>query len=393
MKKLLELHYIQNFAPSNLNRDDTGAPKDAIFGGCRRARISSQSYKKAMRRYFNNQIELIPAEAKAIRTKRVITRLNELLIQKGISKENAPVLVELFLGGIGISIDSETEKSQYLLFLGESEIQGIANIIVKHQSEVQPHEKDQDDKKEKKGKKDIKKEAKAAISSEIRKELNNCLDGGKAVDLALFGRMLADLPEKNRDAACQVAHPISTHVVEREFDYYTAVDDLKPDDNPGADMLGTVEFNSACMYRYLAVDLEQLKNNLMDDMDIFYKGLEAFLLASALAIPTGKQNSFAAFNQPSYYLSTVRTQADPRNMANAFEKPVAKKEYRECSLTDASVSRFEKYWDKIEKAFGSSGNPTLLNLSEEKSMIKDKAESFEKWVTITMKKIRETMGG
>lgn len=389
MKQLLELHYLQNFAPSNLNRDDTGAPKDAIFGGFRRARISSQSYKKAIRDYFNEQIDLIPAEARAIRTKRVFGKLNELLKQKGIPEDHAAVVVERFLGGIGISIDIENDKSQYLLFLGESEIKRLADIMIKYQTEIQQDKGEND--KEKKGKKDIKKEAKSAISAEIKKELNSCLDGGKAVDLALFGRMLADLPDKNRDAACQVAHAVSTHVVEREFDYYTAIDDLKPNDNPGADMLGTVEFNSACMYHYLAVDLNQLKKNLLGDMGIFYQGIEAFLRASALAIPSGKQNSFAAFNQPTYYLSTVKTQTGQRNMLNAFEKPVSKKEFRECSLTDASVKRFEHYWEKMDKAFGASGNCTLLNLGDEKSIIADQMDTFEKWVGSTMGKIKQIM--
>lgn len=392
MNKLLELHYIQNFAPSNLNRDDTGAPKDAIFGGYRRARISSQCYKKAMRDYFNKEMESMPAEAKAIRTKKILQYLTDILVNQGVPMENASKLVEHFLGGIGIAFEDKAEKkSQYLLFLGRSEIQGIADTIVKFQSDVRLEEKD--DQREKKGKKELKKEAKAAISAEIKKELNDKLDGGKAVDLALFGRMLADLPGKRRDAACQVAHPISTHIVEREFDYYTAVDDLKPDDNPGADMLGTIEFNSACMYRYLAVDLEQLAKNLGGDFDIFYKGIETFLMASALAIPTGKQNSFAAFNYPDYYLSVVRTKTAPQNMANAFEKPISKNEYRDSSLTCASICRFEKYWEKNEKIFGTAGNYTVLNCSDEKTKIKDEMETFDSWVKTTMEKIRKLMEG
>src|SRR5690606_30773078 len=152
------------------------------------------------------------------------------------------------------------------------------------------------------------------------------LDGGRAVDLALFGRMLADLPDRNVDAACQVAHAISTHRVSAEFDYYTAVDDLKPDDTSGADMIGTVEFNSACYYRYANIDLRQLVKNLKGeaeevDAELAEAAVRAFLIASRDAIPTGKQNSFAARNAPSFFLAVVRDRG-AWSLANAFVAPV-----------------------------------------------------------------------
>lgn len=394
MKKLLELHYLQNFAPSNLNRDDTGAPKDAIFGGYRRGRISSQSYKKAMRDYFNRQLELIPEEAKAIRTKRVVQRLEAILEKKSVHAEQAKQMIEAALGGLGLSIDKESAKSQYLVFLGETEIQRLADIICTHKEAFAGSPGGEAGAARKT--KDEKKDARKAVSADIKKELEAALDGGKAIDLALFGRMLADLPGKNRDAACQVAHAISTHTVEREFDFYTAVDDLKPDDNAGADMLGTIEFNSACMYRYMAVDLEKLKENLQGDMDIFYRGLEAFVRASALAIPTGKQNSFAAFNPPALYLAAVRKDANQRNLANAFEKPVNKREFRdkennEFSLTEASLKRLEEHWSKLEKIFGSDGSVIHLNATNVDSKIGKNSESFDKWIAETIKNVKALM--
>ena len=115
--------------------------------------------------------------------------------------------------------------------------------------------------------KEAKKAAKGAVPAEISKALQKVLDGGKASDLALFGRMLADLPDKNRDASSQVAHAISTHKVGMEFDFFTAVDDLKPEETSGSDHLGTVEFNSACFYRYLNVDVNELRKNLQGDED------------------------------------------------------------------------------------------------------------------------------
>ena len=155
-----------------------------------------------------------------------------------------------------------------------------------------------------------------------------------SVDVALFGRMLAVMPEKNQYAACQVAHAISTHAVEREFDFFTAVDDLKPEDTAGADMMGTVEFNSACFYRYAMVDWAKLGNNLQGDAELSAKGLRAFLEGFVVAEPTGKQNTFAAHNPPEFIMVTVRRNTAPRNLANAFESALRARD----GLTRTSAS-------------------------------------------------------
>ena len=176
-----------------------------------------------------------------------------------------------------------------------------------------------------------KKQAALSADPELKKALDKVFDGGKAVDVALFGRMLADMPEKNQNAACQVAHGISTHSVEREFDFYTAVDDLKPEDTAGADMMGTVEFNSACFYRYAVVSWEKLVENLQADMELAVKGLRAFLEGFVVAEPTGKQNTFAAHNPPDFVAISVRRNTAPRNLANAFETAIRVK--RDESLT------------------------------------------------------------
>lgn len=202
--------------------------------------------------------------------------------------------------------------------------------------------------------------------------------------------MLADLPEKNQDAACQVAHALSTHAVEREFDFYTAVDDLKPDDNAGADMIGTVEFNSACFYRYVALDLEKLRANLQGDTELMLKGLEAFLRAIVKAKPSGKQNSFAAHNDPEYVLFTVRQEADPRNLANAFEKPV--RPNREKSLTEVSVERLEDKWQKLFAAYGQNGAAWVLNLTDAQSQIGTPVGSLDELVESTVRAVKANLG-
>ena len=361
MKHLIELHILQNFAPSNLNRDDTGSPKDAIFGGYRRGRISSQCLKRAVREHMRDNPNGLPVEATALRTKRLVQELVTQLKVKNRDETEARQKVRIALGGMGLKVDVDKEdKTQYLLFVGRREISSIADLIDRHWDSLvasQPAEETS-----KKKAKDAKKAAKDAVPDEIKKALALILDGGKALDVALFGRMLADLPEKNQDAACQVAHAISTNKVEREFDFYTAVDDLKPDDNSGADMLGTVEFNSACFYRYAALDLERLHKNLQGDTKLMLRGLEGFLKAMVKAKPSGKQNTFAAHNDPEYIVFTVRHNADPRNLANAFEKPV--RPSRELPLTAAATVKLEQKWRWLESAYGEAGMTFRLNAPE-----------------------------
>ena len=130
MKTLIEIHALQNFAPSNLNRDDTGAPKDALFGGTRRARVSSQCSKRSIRQYFSGLVEkdTLDAEDVAVRTKRVLDALTQSLVSMGRSKDEAGEKVTQALGAMELSVKDDG-KSEYLLFLGQREISGIANII------------------------------------------------------------------------------------------------------------------------------------------------------------------------------------------------------------------------------------------------------------------------
>lgn len=333
MKLFLEFHLLQNFAPSNLNRDDTGAPKDAIFGGHRRARVSSQCFKRATR-LAASEHELVSPEHRGIRTK----KLKKLLLDRlsGRDAEEAGSKIDVALAAAGLKV-KEDGKTEYLLFLGEREIAGLAALIERHWDALAPA-----------GDKKSKKEAKAGLPPEIVKQARTLLDGGKAVDVALFGRMLADLPEVNQDAACQVAHAISTHRVEREFDYFTAVDDKGDEDETGAGMIGQVEFNSATLYRYAVLDLNKLLSNLQDDKELTLSAIKAFTEALVRAIPSGKQNSFAAHNAPDFIGISLR-HATPLNLANAFEKPVAPRADK--ALTEQSVERLAAYEGKLAAVY------------------------------------------
>lgn len=341
MSLFLEFHLIQNFAPSNLNRDDTGAPKDALFGGHRRARVSSQSFKRAIRLTAGAQ-ELIAPEYRGVRTKNLKAVLAARLKDKG-SEEDVAAKIETALGAAGLKLGDDG-KTQYLLFLGEGEIAAFAKLVEDHWDKLPNSDG-------KKGERKSKKEAKAALPDEVVKQAGKLLDGGKAVDVALFGRMLADLPEANQDAACQVAHAISTHRVEREFDYFTAVDDKGDADETGAGMIGQVEFNSATFYRYAVLDANKLRGNLQNDVDLTLSAITAFTQAVARAIPTGKQNSFAAHNPPEFIGVCLR-RATPLNLANAFEKPMAPRSDR--ALSHQSVEKLAEYEGKLARVYGSA---------------------------------------
>ena len=344
----VEIHILQNFAPSNLNRDDTGMPKDCEFGGYRRARISSQCFKRAMRNEFN-AVGLIKEDFLARRTKRLVAELANRLQSGGRDVEEAKSVIKLVLGGAELEVGGD-DKTQYLLFLGSREIDKLADICTSHWDELAPIAASsaaptqiESTARRRKG------AGKEAIPKEVRDATLRIFDGGKAADLALFGRMLADLPDKNIDAASQVAHAISTNRISMELDYYTAVDDLKPEDTAGADMIGTVGFNSACFYRYANVDVGQLKSNLHGDEELAQKTLEAFIRASVDAVPTGKQNSMAAHNPPSFVLGVVR-RSSLWNLANAFLKPVAPS--REEDLALRSIKALDSYWGKLARMYG-----------------------------------------
>jgi CRISPR system Cascade subunit CasC len=185
----------------------------------------------------------------------------------------------------------------------------------------------------------VKNVAAAAISGADGKTVKAAITQGNGIDLALFGRMVAADPELNSDASAQVAHAISTHRVENEYDFYTAVDDIAKDiqDHAGAGMMGTVEYNSATLYRYATVAAHELYGLLSSDQSNLEKAIEAFVSAFVHSIPTGRQNTFAAHTIPDAVLVALRTDR-PLNLVGAFEDPV-----KGSGIVSSSAAVFEKY--------------------------------------------------
>jgi len=354
----VELHILQNFAPSNLNRDDTGAPKSSTFGGVSRARISSQSLKRRAREFVKVN-GLLPEQNLAERTLRLVDAVTKRLGEMDHEEPAARAAVVTALEKLGFSTDPKNDDhTQYLLFLGNDEIGRLAGAVHDHFDALTAAAPAAEpaatpaaggrQRRVQSGARDVPEEVKQALDAVLN-------TAGAAADLAMYGRMLANVPAKNVDAASQVAHAISTHRVSPEFDYFTAVDDLKlPEEDAGAGMIGSVEFNSACYYRYSNVDVDQLVRNLNGDAELARRALRAFIEATILALPDAKQNSFAAQNAPSFVLAVVRDRRQPVSLANAFEAPVPTRAGE--SLTGQSVTRLARAFEQHERMYaGYSG--------------------------------------
>lgn len=359
----LELHILQNFAPSNLNRDDTGAPKDCQLGGHRRARISSQCLKRAVRDAFQSH-GMFGEDELAVRTKRIVENVADLLVSEHQREREAAIeLAAATLAGAGLKVKGadDNHKSKYLIFLPKRHLSQLANLINTHWDTIKklgaeatasptvpPEAKGTSKRKDKAQKK-------GAFPKEMADELIPIFeDAARTPDLALFGRMIADAPSWNVDAACQVAHAISTNRVAMEFDFYTAVDDLRPHDTAGSGMMGTVQFNSSCYYRYAVLDTDDLRENLGDDGNVLAgRTAAAFVRASVLAIPTGKQNSMAAHNPPSFVLAIARRNGTPVSLANAFCNPV--RPNGDSDLVGESIVALRAYLGRMCAMYGTAG--------------------------------------
>lgn len=337
---LIQIHMLQNYAPNNLNRDDTGSPKDAMFGGVKRGRISSQCLKRSIRHSVTFAEAFKGAGLLATRTKRLPGLIDKELEMLGADEKTREAIViripeigrESDKGGASKSEEGEIETKQ-LIFISPNELRPLAEkLLVLYQ---------------KKGEKDW---TKTKIA-EITKILGSSVP--RSVDVAMFGRMTTSAAFEDTQAAVQVAHTLTANAIAQEFDYFTAVDDLKPNEDPGAGMIGDVEFNSATHYKYINIHWEQLLANLGGDEEVAQQAVLALLEAAAIAQPSGKQNSFAAHNLPDFILVEVQQRNLPVSYANAFVKPVS--QTRQDSLMDASIKALSDYRGKLRRAYGLNG--------------------------------------
>ena len=329
MSTYVDIHIIQNLPPSCVNRDDSGSPKSAIYGGVRRLRVSSQSWKRAARLYFD---DLLDASDVGVRTKRVAGVLAAKIAEDAPElTESALSLAEGVFKTAKIKLSpprgkkNAPQESGYLMFLSAGQIGRLAELAITS--------------------------ARGGEALDAR-PVKKIFKEAHAVDIALFGRMVADDTDLNVDAACQVAHAISTHAAENEYDFFTAVDDEKSrseeEEDAGAGMMGTVEFSSATMYRYATVNLDMLVKNLGDG-EAALRALEVFIKGFCLSMPTGKQNTFANRTVPETVVVSVR-EDQPVSLVGAFEKPIPQDADR--GYVDRSVESLVRYSSTIEENYG-----------------------------------------
>ncbi len=269
----LEFHILQSFPVSCLNRDDMGAPKSAMIGGVSRARVSSQCWKRAVR--MKMQELGCPI---ASRTKLVAGAIAEECLALGATQEQAAACGEWTAKAFTKTVKDGV--SDTLFFLSPSEAKGIAKAF-----------QDAGFKEIKAG--DLQKIAKAAM--------NSARDG---VDIALFGRMVANAADMNVEAAASFAHAISIHRVDPEIDFFTAVDDCKADDVSGSAHMGSLEFNSATYYRYISLDLGQLAENMKTEE--IAPAVETFMKALFQAVPAARQTTMTAATPWDFAIVTLR---------------------------------------------------------------------------------------
>lgn len=292
MNKFIQLHLLTSYAPSNLNRDDLGRPKTARMGGSERLRVSSQSLKRNWR--CSDVFEQALAGNIGTRTKRFGEKIRQQLTEKGVSEKKAKEWAAAIAAQFG-KLKKDSVEIEQLAHISPEEQQAAITLI------------------------DVLAAEDRAPTTE---ELALLTSKTTAVDIALFGRMLASSPEFNIEAACQVAHAISVHSVAVEDDYFTAVDDLNDGmDDRGASHIGESGFAAALFYSYICIDKELLAENLNGDLELANKAIAALVEAAVKVSPKGKQNSFASRAYASFVLAEKGSQ-QPRSLSVAFLKPV-----------------------------------------------------------------------
>lgn len=338
MSTHIDIHVIQSVPPSNINRDDTGSPKSAVYGGVRRARVSSQAWKRATRARYQRDMD---ATGLGYRTKQVAELIGRRMAERDsvMSEEERAGRASGVLKALGMKLEPRKKKAgdeatglyesgAYLAFFSAEQIDQLAALALE-------------------------------TDKPSKADARRAADTRHGLTVSLFGRMVADDTSLNVDAAVQVAHALSTHAVDAEADYYTAVDDVlaadKEREDSGAGMIGTIEFNSSTLYRYATINLDQLAENL-GDAEAAARACKAFVDGFVTSMPTGKQNTFANGTVPDGVVVVVRDDL-PVNLVGAFEKPV---ESMAGGFVERSCEALATYAEEVAAAYGEPSGPRYV---------------------------------
>ena len=296
----VDFHILQTVPPSCINRDDTGSPKTAVYGGVLRARVSSQAWKHAMRAAFAENAQLDVGK----RTKKAAELVKEQILVLDPEQKKADKMAKEALKYVGIKSDDK-KGTDALIFISSAQAKALAELVVGGCTKDEEYEE--------------------------------ALIENPSADMVLFGRMVAQKASLKYDAAAQVAHSISTHAVQNEYDYFTAADDCQAEDNAGAGHLGTVEYNSSTLYRYATVNVMELAGQLGAAQTA--ETVRAFGEAFLFSMPTGKQNTFANRTLPDAVYVTLR-EDQPVNLCGAFERAVPRSVQGYAAPSKAALAQY-----------------------------------------------------
>lgn len=307
---LIEFHMLKNYPATNLNRDDTGAPKTCFFGGAQRGRISSQCLKRTWR-----TSELFQSiGSSGIRSRNLPECVAEKLEEKGVNSayiDHAKNILTGIANKDGKTNDKANITTQ-IIFFSPADVDAITDAVMQMINESGSE-------------KEFKKMKPGDVVDKVKRAQARAI----TLDIALFGRMVTSDIFLDVEAAMQVAHAVSTHPVNLESDYFTAVDDLiqMSDDDSGAGMIGDIDYNSCCYYEYAALDTDKLAENLKDSPDAMEKAdclIAALLRVMAQSNPSGKQNTFAGHVLPEAVMVEFKQKKVPLSYVNAFAEPVSR---------------------------------------------------------------------
>lgn len=346
--KHLELHILQSFPVTCLNRDDLNSPKTAIFGGVQRARVSSQCWKRTVRELA--QVSL-PEFFKGQRGRLIVEPLKVALLKEGFDESEAVEAAKQIADYLA-TYDKDAEKKKGILqvrtayFTTQGEINKLARAYKKSG--------------------DVKKAVR-----EIKPE-----DLKDAADISLFGRMVASDHTLTLEGAAMFSHALSVHKVDNEIDYFSTKEDF-PSMDAGAAMTGTLEFNSATYYRFAALNLDMLFDNNhlaclneKERKDV----VKTFVKAVIEAVPAARRNSQNGDVRPKHVLCVIREKGHPVQLVNAFEEPI----YSKDGIAKKSIEKLEKEYINLKEKWEVSSKAEIRLPEKKMSELLVEVEKYVK---------------
>ncbi|MFF9480650.1 type I-E CRISPR-associated protein Cas7/Cse4/CasC [Streptomyces sp. NPDC014733] len=354
------LHAVQTIPYANLNRDDLGAPKTLTFGGTTRIRLSSQALGRPLRDFVQDTTGI-----EAVRTRRIGQQVQNVLTDRGWDEKLAASAAQQVLGSTGFKLDKDGTKS--LLFVPASTAEKIADLCETHRGAIEKTEKSSA------------KNPKPGVPGDEIHALLKATNGS----IALFGRMLSELPGAGVDAARQMAHGFTTHTARRQPDFFVAVDDVTHDsDETGSGHMNHGEYASGVFYRYAVLDLRELLDTLNGDTETARLLVDAFTRGFIKVLPQAKKNVTAPHTIPDLVHFTVRAD-QPVNYATAFERPIAADDGG--GWARPSRAAFSRYATAVNRLLGADdvaySGYTSIEKGERLDGLGDQVDSYKELTT------------